>query len=320
MSPSVRPDAAASACIRVRRDELPLRRRRRAPRGGRRPTQDRRVGRSRAAAMPRPRGTPPHGELRRIMERRGAAGRSPRATRAHPRPSSCRQEQIRRVEPGGLARPRPRWLRRRHTQPPPPRRTARGDEARRARCRGIARRPRRATGRPSRPDRQQRTASRCCASHMNASGGADGGMAWYAPAARAEASARRPHSANAYIRVIRWTSGVGMAIWSGRSRCSANARRASSAAVAALPDRHERWELRVRSQRPLARHPGAGPRTRAPEDVEGTSGVGEQHRLVQRELAARRMTARADRGRHGCAPVLRRASTGPTSGCGCAAR
>ena len=75
-------------------------------------------------------------ELRRIMERRRAAGRSPRATRAQPRPSSCSA----RAKPKGGScaaspRPRPRWLRRRHTQPPPRARTARGDEARRARCR-----------------------------------------------------------------------------------------------------------------------------------------------------------------------------------------
>ena len=47
---------------------------------------------------------------------------------------------------------------------------------------------------------------------MNASGGADGGVASYAVAASADASSRRPHSASVYMRVITCTSGVGSAI------------------------------------------------------------------------------------------------------------
>ena len=101
-----------------------------------------------------------------------------------------------------------------------------------------------------------------------------------------------------------------MAIWSGRSRCSANARRASSAAVAHFPIATSAGSSAcARSAR--TRLPSGGSGLEHREDVEGTSGVGEQHRLVQRELAARRMTAEPIAGEHGCAPVLRWASEAP---------
>ncbi len=50
---------------------------------------------------------------------------------------------------------------------------------------------------------------------MNASGGADGGVASYAAAASSLASRKRPDSASAYMRVIMCTSGLASAISSG---------------------------------------------------------------------------------------------------------